>query len=69
MTIPNGTPDKKKGRSKRLSLMIPVLGAIILIPLKEIYPLVPTPDLAILALLPAMAIATIFNFLYERRKR
>jgi len=69
MTSTNEADDKKKGRFKRLGGMTPVIAAVILIGLMQIYPLVPPPALATFAVLMSMAIAAALNFLYERRKR
>jgi hypothetical protein len=69
MTSPHEADDKKKGRFKRLGGMIPVLAAVILMVLIKIYPLVPPPALATFAVLVAMVLAAVLNFLYERRKR
>ncbi len=65
---PNEADDKKKGRFKRLGGMTPLLAAVILMALMQIYPLVPPPALATFAVLAAIAIAAVLNFLFERRK-
>lgn len=69
MTDPNGTDDNKKGRFTRLGGVTLVLAAVILIALRKTYPFVPPHALATFAVLAAMAIAAVLNFLYERRKR
>ena len=63
------TDDNKKGRIKRLGLVFLVLAAIILSALRMIYDKTPAESLATVALLLAIALAAIFNYLYERRKR
>jgi hypothetical protein len=62
------TDESKKGRMKRLGLGTSVLAAIILSALGMIYDKTPPESLATVALLLAMALAALFNYLYERRK-
>lgn len=68
MSASNDTDDKKKGRFKRLSGMTVILAAVILIALIKVYHLVPATALATFAVLLAMVISSVLNFLYERRK-
>lgn len=63
------TDNSKKGRIKRLGLVFLVLATIILSALHMIYPKTPPESLATVAGLLAMAMAALFNYLYERRKR
>ncbi len=62
------TDESKKGRIKRLGLGTAVLAAIILTALGMIYDKTPPESLATFAVLLAMALAALFNYLYERRK-
>ena len=62
------TDDSKKGRIKRLGLGTLVLAAIILLALSMIYDKTSPESLATVALLLAMALAAVINYLYERRK-
>ena len=68
MATPDET-DSKNGRIKRLGLVTLVLAAIILSALHMIYPKTPAESLATVALLLAMALTTLFNYLDKRRKR
>lgn len=69
MTSDNQGQNRKKGRFLRLGGGTTVVAAVILILLVKVYPLVPPPSLATLAVLLAMICAALFNFLYERRKK
>ncbi|MEI6306337.1 MAG: hypothetical protein WCP33_05895 [Deltaproteobacteria bacterium] len=62
------TNDSKKGRIKRLGLGTAVLAAIILTALSVIYDKTPPESFATVSVLLAMALAAVFNYLYERRK-
>jgi hypothetical protein len=66
---PKETEDRKKGRLKRLTVFTAVLAAIVLMILRALYPFVPPMALATFAILLAILITTVCNFLYERRKK
>jgi len=68
MATPDETNNKQTGRIKRLGGMTLVLAAIILLVLSMIYNKTSPESLATAALLLAMALAAVINYLYERRK-
>ncbi len=67
--MPETDDNKKKGRIKRLGLVFLVLATIILSALRMIYDKTPAESLATVALLLAIALTTLFNYLDKRRKR
>ncbi|MEI6640134.1 MAG: hypothetical protein WCL46_10470 [Chlorobium sp.] len=66
--MPETDDNKKTGRMKRLGLGTSLLAAIILTALSMIYDKTSPESLATVAVLLAMALAAVFNYLYERRK-